>query len=131
VARRFEFPTLFWQWGGVGEDMAFSSLEVKGVVEKPLPQTMPSDLAVLGRSVRPSWVLELLEHSVPIVGREIQLTDALEELLGSQGLYPVETDAQGFDCANKLGFLSASLADGMRDLEAMRAIETLFCKSDV
>jgi len=65
------------------------------------------------------------------VGGEIQLTDALDELLGRQGLNAVETDAQIFDCGNKRGFLSANLAVGMRDPETRRVIKTLFDESCV
>ena len=108
----------------------FWSLGVKGLVEKPSPQRAPSDLAILGRYVLPFRVLELLEHTSPGVGGEIQLTDALDELLGSQGLNAVETDAQVFDCGNKLGFLSANLAVGMRDPEIKTAIKTLLHKSE-
>lgn len=75
-------------------------------------------------------MLELLEHTAPGVGGEIQLTDALDELLGSQGLNAVETDAQVFDCVNKLGFLSANLAVGMRDPETRNAIKRLFFESE-
>ena len=109
----------------------FSSVELKGLVEKPSPSKAPSNLAILGRYVLPFSVLELLEHTSPGVGGEIQLTDALDELLGSQGLNAVETDAQIFDCGNKRGFLSANLAVGMRDPETRRVITTLFDESGV
>lgn len=108
----------------------FSSLKVKGLVEKPTPQKAPSNLAIVGRYVLPFKVIELLEHTAPGVDGEIQLTDALDQLLESQGLNAVETDAQIFDCGNKQGFLSANLAVGMRDPETKRAIKTLFDASD-
>ena len=78
----------------------FSGVEVSGLVEKPSPQEAPSNLAVLGRYVLPFSALEILEHTSPGVGGEIQLTDALDELLEVQGLNAVETDAN-FDCGNK------------------------------
>ena len=108
----------------------FSSIEVVGLVEKPSPQRAPSNLAILGRYVLPFRVLELLEHTAPGVGGEIQLTDALDGLLGNYGLNAVETDAQVFDCGNKLGFLSANLAVGMHDPEIKSAIKALFFDSE-
>ena len=108
----------------------FSSVEVKGLIEKPSPSKAPSNLAILGRYVLPFRVLELLEHTAPGVGSEIQLTDALEELLGGPGLKAIETDAQVFDCGSKRGFLSANLALGMRDPETKKAINSLLSKSD-
>ena len=51
----------------------FKSVALKGLVEKPSPDHAPSNLAVLGRYVLPSKVLELLEDTAAGVGGEIQL----------------------------------------------------------
>jgi len=104
----------------------FKSVALKGLVEKPSPDHAPSNLAVLGRYVLPSRVLELLESTTPGVGGEIQLTDALDELLKLEGLNALETDAETHDCGNKQGFLGANLAVGMRDAETKLAIKKLF-----
>jgi len=74
-------------------------------------------------------VLGLLETTVAGVGDEIQLTDALDELLNIEGLNAFETDASVFDCGNKRGFLSANLAVGMRDPETKLIIKALIEKS--
>ena len=95
------------------------------------PQRMrPSNLAVLGRYILPSKVLDLLETTVAGVGGEIQLTDALDELLKRDGLNAFETDAGIFDCGNKQGFLSANLAVGMRDPDTRQVIKALIEKND-
>ena len=86
---------------------------------------MPSNLAVLGRYILPSNVLDLLEATVAGVGGEIQLTDALDELLKIDGLNSFETDAGIHDCGNKQGFLSANLAVGMRDPETKKYVLAL------
>ena len=104
----------------------FKNVALKGLVEKPSPEHAPSNLAVLGRYVLPSRVLELLENTTAGVGGEIQLTDALDELLKLEGLNALETDAEVYDCGNKQGFLSANLAVGMRDVETKIAIKKLF-----
>jgi UTP--glucose-1-phosphate uridylyltransferase len=104
----------------------FKSVALKGLVEKPSPDHAPSNLAVLGRYVLPSKVLELLENTTAGVGGEIQLTDALDTLLDTDGLNALETDAEVHDCGNKQGFLSANLAVGMRDAETKLAIKKLF-----
>jgi len=108
----------------------FRSVPLKGLVEKPSPEDAPSNLAVLGRYILPSKVLDLLETTVAGVGGEIQLTDALDELLKRDGLNAFETDAEIFDCGNKQGFLSANLAVGMRDPETRQSIKALIEKSD-
>ena len=104
----------------------FKSVALKGLVEKPSPDHAPSNLAVLGRYVLPSKVLELLEDTAAGVGGEIQLTDALDTLLDTDGLNAFETDAEVHDCGNKQGFLSANLAVGMRDAETKMVIKKLF-----
>ena len=107
----------------------FDSVSLKGLVEKPSPDEAPSNLAVLGRYILPSKVLDLLENTKAGVGGEIQLTDALDELLKLEGLNSLETDAEIHDCGNKQGFLSANLAVGMRDLKTREEISKLFEKS--
>jgi UTP--glucose-1-phosphate uridylyltransferase len=107
----------------------FRSVPLKGLVEKPSQKDAPSNLAVLGRYILPSKVLDLLETTVAGVGGEIQLTDALDELLKRDGLNAFETDAEIFDCGNKQGFLSANLAVGMRDPDTRQSIKALIEKS--
>ena len=107
----------------------FKSVSLKGLVEKPSPGDAPSNLAVLGRYILPAKVLDLLETTVAGVGGEIQLTDALDELLKLDGLNAFETDADIFDCGNKQGFLSANLAVGMRDPDTRQSIKALIEKS--
>ena len=104
----------------------FKSVALKGLVEKPSPEHAPSNLAVLGRYVLPSKVLELLGDTAAGVGGEIQLTDALDTLLDTDGLNAFETDAEVHDCGNKQGFLSANLAVGMRYAETKIVIKKLF-----
>ncbi len=107
----------------------FDSISLKGLVEKPSPEEAPSNLAVLGRYILPSKVLDLLENTKVGVGGEIQLTDALDELLKTDGLNSLETDAGIHDCGNKQGFLSANLAVGLRDPETREEIKRLFERS--
>ena len=114
---------------GTQASKPFKSVPIKGLVEKPSPEEAPSNLAVLGRYILPSAVLGLLETTVAGVGDEIQLTDALDELLKIQGLNAFETDAGVFDCGNKRGFLSANLAVGMRDPQTRSFIKALIKKS--
>jgi len=107
----------------------FDSVALKGLVEKPSPDEAPSNLAVLGRYILPSKVLDLLENTKTGVGGVIQLTDALDELLKTDGLNSFETYAGIHDCGNKQGFLSANLAVGMRDPDARKVIKELIEKN--
>jgi len=106
----------------------FETTPMKGLIEKPEPQNAPSSLAVLGRYILPPEVFNLLENTNPGVGNEIQLTDALSELLVKDGLNAVMTDADVFDCGNKLGYLSANLCLGIRDPKSRAKIYALMNK---
>ncbi len=112
------------------DSLPFESTPLKGLVEKPSVTQAPSSLAIVGRYVLPSVVLDILENTKPGVGGEIQLTDALDELIKLKGLNAFETDAEIHDCGNKQGFLCANLAIGMRDCETREEIIRLFKKSD-
>jgi len=107
----------------------FESIKLMGLVEKPSLENAPSNLAVLGRYILPSKVLDLLENTDVGIGGEIQLTDALDKLLKLEGLNAFKTDAAIFDCGNKQGFLSANLAVGMRDPDTKQYIKSLIEKS--
>lgn len=111
------------------ESKPFFSIPLKGLIEKPSLREAPSNLAVLGRYILPSKVLNLLENTNVGLGGEIQLTDALDELLKTDGLNSLETDASIYDCGNKQGFLGANLALGMRDSETQKEISELIRKS--
>ena len=96
------------------------------MIEKPDPQDAPSDLAVLGRYILSPNLFCLLKDLKPGVGREIQLTDALSKLLILESLNAIKTDADIYDCGDKLGYLSANLAIGMRDPKSRSTIRALF-----
>ena len=85
----------------------------------------PFNLAVLGHYILPNSALDLLENTGVGIGGEIQLTDALDELLKNEGLNAFETDAVTFDCGDKRGFLGASVAVGMQDPEIKRYLKIL------
>ena len=115
----------------LGNEMTepFKSVKLRGLVEKPSPADAPSNLAVLSRYILPNSVLDLLKKKGVGIGGEIQLTDALDELLKSEGLNAFETDAATFDCGNKQGFLGANVAVGMRDPDTRQYMKALIEKS--
>jgi len=107
----------------------FESIKLMGLVEKPSSENAPSNLAVIGRYILPFKVLDLLSNTNVGVGGEIQLTDALDELIKLEGLNAFKTDAAIFDCGNKKGFLGANVAVGMQDPEIKRYLEGLIQKA--
>jgi UTP--glucose-1-phosphate uridylyltransferase len=84
--------------------------EVKGLVEKPKPEDAPSNLGVVGRYILQPEVMRVLERHEKGAGGEIQLTDAMAQLIGTQPFHGVTVDAIRYDCGDKVGFVTANLA---------------------
>jgi UTP--glucose-1-phosphate uridylyltransferase len=103
----------------------FETTPLKNLIEKPEPQNAPSNLAVLGRYILTPKIFDVLETLKPGVEGEMQLTDALSELLLLEGINALKTDADIYDCGHKLGFLSANLAVGIKDPKSREVIYAL------
>lgn len=84
--------------------------EVKGFVEKPRPGTAPSRLAAIGRYVLQPEVMAILDRQETGAGGEIQLTDALAQLIGRQPFHARTYRGARYDCGDKAGFVQANLA---------------------
>ena len=84
--------------------------EVKSMVEKPKAGTAPSRLAVVGRYILQPEVLDILTEGKKGAGGEIQLTDAMAELLGKQPFHAQTFEGTRHDCGEKAGFIIANLA---------------------
>jgi len=110
---------------GTQSSKPFESIKLKGLVEKPDPKSSPSNLALIGRYVLPYKVMDLLENTPAGIGGEIQLTDALDDLIKLDKLNTFETDATTFDCGSKKGFLAANIAVGIRNPEIKKYLEDL------
>ena len=84
--------------------------KVRGLVEKPKPGTAPSNLSIVGRYILQPEVFGYLDRHNVGAGGEIQLTDALFELVQHQPLHGVRFEGQRFDCGSKVGFVAANVA---------------------
>ncbi|MEO7654193.1 MAG: UTP--glucose-1-phosphate uridylyltransferase [Sphingomicrobium sp.] len=84
--------------------------EVCGLVEKPPAADAPSRLAVVGRYILQPEIMPILGRQERGKGGEIQLTDAMAQLVGEQPFHALKVDARRFDCGDKAGFVIANLA---------------------
>lgn len=84
--------------------------EVKGLVEKPAAGTAPSNLILPGRYILQPEVMAILETQAAGAGGEIQLTDAMASMIGTQPFHGVTFAGRRFDCGSKIGYLEANLA---------------------
>jgi UTP--glucose-1-phosphate uridylyltransferase len=92
-------------------------VRITGLVEKPDPAEAPSNLAVIGRYVLDPSVFEVLEHTPPGRGGEIQLTDALQTLASSTepggGVHGVIFRGRRYDTGDRLDYLKAVVRLGV------------------
>jgi len=84
--------------------------EVIGLVEKPRPEVAPSTLAVIGRYILQPEVMGILAEGKRGAGNEIQLTDAMAQLIGRQPFHGLAFDGVRFDCGDKAGHITANIA---------------------
>ena len=87
--------------------------QVKHLIEKPDISNAPSNLAIVGRYVLSPNIFDSLECTVPGAKGEIQLTDALSQLLEYQEIYAYEFEGYRYDCGTPIGLLKASLGFGL------------------
>jgi len=94
--------------------LAGKSYEVFDLVEKPSAEEAPSNIAILGRYVLTPEIFDILEHTPPGKGNEIQLTDGLRTLLKSQKMYAYDFDGIRYDTGDKLGYMKAKVEFALR-----------------
>lgn len=87
---------------------------VKSIVEKPHPDEAPSHLGVVGRYILSARVFDFLTNLPRGAGGEIQLTDAIARLLTEQKMIAYAFAGRRYDCGDKLGYLEATVAYGMK-----------------
>lgn len=81
---------------------------ITDMIEKPSPDQIMSLYSILGRCVLPPEIFDILEHTAPGAGGEIQLTDAMKELAVTKGMVGVDFIGKRYDMGNKLGILQAT-----------------------
>jgi len=102
--------------------------KINSIVEKPQPKDAPSTLGVIGRYVFNPEIFDCLEKIKPGKGGEIQLTDAIQMLLGQQSIFAYEFEGKRYDCGDKLGFMKANIEFSKRHPEIGKEF-TEFLKS--
>jgi UTP--glucose-1-phosphate uridylyltransferase len=83
--------------------------KVRGLVEKPPADSAPSNLAIIGRYVLTPKIFEKLEQTQRGAGGEIQLTDAIEQLMAEQDVFAYAFEGKRHDAGTTMGWLKASV----------------------
>lgn len=87
---------------------------IQAMVEKPERDEAPSNMAVVGRYVLSEAIWDLLEKTPPGAGDEIQLTDAIADLMASEKVEAYHVLGKSHDCGSKLGYMQANVEYALR-----------------
>lgn len=90
---------------------------VTDMIEKPKPEQVYTNLSILGRVLLTPEIFEILEHTEPGAGGEIQLTDAMKVVALRGGMTAVDFEGERFDLGSKLGFLTANVKQAVKHSE--------------
>lgn len=90
-------------------------LRLAQIVEKPDPAEAPSDMAVVGRYLLTPQIFDKLRSTGRGAGGEIQLTDAIADLLQDEPVHAFPFQGRRYDCGSKLGYLEANVEYALRD----------------
>ena len=102
-----------------------SVTEVLGLVEKPKVEDAPSNLIVSGRYILQPEVMHILEGQEKGAGGEIQLTDAMAQMIGKQPFNAVTFDGNRYDCGSKVGYIEANLALALQRPDMMDQVRAI------
>ena len=106
------------RYGVVKSEPVADRLEkVTGIIEKPHPDVAPSNLAVVGRYILEPRIFALLETTGRGAGGEIQLTDAIANLLQEEAVLAYNFEGVRYDCGSKLGYLKATVEYALKHEE--------------
>ncbi len=89
-------------------DGSTDTYRVKSMVEKPIPEEAPTNLAIIGRYILTSEIFDVLENTAPDKNGEIQITDALMTLAKEDKVIAYKFKGTRYDCGSVKGFVIAT-----------------------
>jgi UTP--glucose-1-phosphate uridylyltransferase len=99
--------------------------KLNSIVEKPTPDKAPSNLGVVGRYILTPRIFDLLAVTTQGAGGEIQLTDAISQLLNYEDVYAQTFAGRRYDCGSKLGYLEATFRFALKHPELGQEVRQL------
>ena len=91
------------------------TLKMKTMVEKPSPESAPTNLATPGRYILSATIFDCLNEIKPGVGGEYQLTDAINMLASRDQVLAHIFEGDRFDTGNVESYLEAVVEFALRD----------------
>lgn len=119
-------------YGIVGIEKSNSNLHIINcMIEKPLLNYAPSNLAIMGRYILTPGIFDILENQEEGAGGEIQLTDALNKLLNYESIHAYEFEGTRYDVGSKIGFLQATIEFALQRPELRDQLIAYFNRSNL
>lgn len=103
------------RYGIISPGIKDIGIKINDMVEKPSDGATLSNLAIIGRYILYPEIFYYLNKIKPDTRGEIQLTDAMREMLKVQDFYGLEFKGARFDCGDYLGYLEANIAYTLQD----------------
>jgi len=100
-------------------------VSAKGLVEKPEPQKAPSTLSIIGRYILDPGIFDVLEKQKKGSGGEIQLTDAMNAMIGDAPFYGYRFEGKRYDCGNRVGYIEANIAYALEHPDMKADVKTM------
>ncbi len=118
-------PELVSRYGIIdGETVSGNVVKAKGWIEKPSPEEAPSNLAVASRYIFTPEIFDYLEKTLPGKNNEIQLTDAMREMVKDHPMFGMKFEGKRYDVGNKMGFLKTNIEFGLKDPEIGESLKS-------
>jgi len=100
------------KYGVISFDSSFKNKNlfyVNDMIEKPMPNETPSNLAIIGRYILTPDIFEILERTEPDQNGEIQITNALRELAKIGKVIACKFEGKRIDCGSVEGYIKANI----------------------
>ncbi|MGE3770537.1 MAG: UTP--glucose-1-phosphate uridylyltransferase GalU [Bdellovibrionales bacterium] len=104
------------------------TVSITDLVEKPKVEEAPSNICIHGRYILQPEIFKILDEKKVGAGGEIQITDAMVKLIGTQPFHGVRVEGERYDCGQKLGFIKANIAMALDDADIGSAVRTFINK---
>ena len=98
------------------------------MIEKPKPEEIMGNFSILGRTVLPPEIFDILEKTPAGAGNELQLTDAMKVLPQTEGMIAVDYEGKRYDMGNKFGILEANIEVGLNHPDTKDALKAYIKK---
>jgi diacylglycerol kinase len=112
------------QYGIVSTQLDGSVHRISSIIEKPLPEDAPSNLAVIGRYIFNPSIVHELENALPQANGEIGLTEAISLRLEKERFLSYHLKGKRFDCGCKIGYVQAIVHVGLTHPEIGNSVQS-------